>query len=268
MKQVLATIIHNSVLTPEPHYSHGREILRNHLIRLACGEITQEAKPGQFVMVRCGDDCFLPRPFSIHQISNDAIDLFFGVWKDGKGTLWLSQRKVGEKIYIFGPLGHGYSIRLDSKNLLLAAGGIGVAPLRFLAQYALEQGYAVKLLLGASTAAQLYPAHFFPSKIEFTTTTEDGSAGKMGTITDFLSEFTVWADQIFACGPVGMYQTMAQMPELKNKRVQVSLEMAMACGMGVCYSCTIKTKSGLKQVCRDGPVFNLEDIIWEEVKGV
>ncbi|GAH70538.1 unnamed protein product, partial [marine sediment metagenome] len=135
----------------------------------------------------------------------------------------------------------------------------------FLAQQALSQGQAVTLLLGASTAPQLYPQHLLPPEVKLVTATEDGTAGKKGMITDLLPDFTGWADQIFACGPGSMYQTMTKQKLLTTKPVQVSLEVRMGCGLGVCYGCTVKTKSGLKQVCQDGPVFNLDDILWEEL---
>ncbi|MDD5128027.1 MAG: hypothetical protein PHR43_08060 [Dehalococcoidales bacterium] len=104
-------------------------------------------------------------------------------------------------------------------------------------------------------------------------TIECSHDGKSGMVTELLTRniegeaqtYIDWADQIFACGPLPMYKTMAQMPELKNRPVQVSLEVRMACGLGICYACTIKTREGLKQVCRDGPVFQLGDVLWDEV---
>ena len=96
--------------------------------------------------------------------------------------------------------------------------------------------------------------------------TEDGLREQKGRVTDLLKHHVKeTTSHIFACGPLPMYKTMAQIPELRNKSVQVSLEMIMACGLGVCYGCTVKTRQGLKQVCEDGPVFDLADIIWEEL---
>ena len=95
--------------------------------------------------------------------------------------------------------------------------------------------------------------------------TDDGTVGKQGKITDFLLNYTKEADQIFACGPLPMYRAMAQIPELTNKSVQVSLEVRMGCGRGVCYGCSVKTKNGMKKVCEDGPVFELNEIIWDEL---
>ena len=114
--------------------------------------------------------------------------------------------------------------------------------------------------------------------ITFIPVTEDGTAGEKGMITDILPRFLDWADQIFACGPLDMYKAMANMSlpanapsrakqsNLKIKKCQVSLEVRMGCGIGACYGCTINTKKGLRQVCRDGPVFELDDILWQEVR--
>jgi dihydroorotate dehydrogenase electron transfer subunit len=254
LKQETAAVIANTELMPQVH-----------LIWLDCADIASPARPGQFVMVRCGEDFEHPlrRPLSIHQLDGNKLALLINVV--GKGTQWLSQRQAGDELDLLGPLGNGFSIHADSKKLLLVAGGIGIAPLVFLAQHALSQGQAVTLLLGASTASQLYPERL-PSQVKLVTATEDGTAGKKGMITDLLPDFAGVADQLFACGPMPMYRTMARMPELKNKPIQISLEVRMGCGLGICYGCTIKTRNGLKQVCQHGPIFNLEDILWEELK--
>ncbi len=268
MKQAAAEVIDNSQILPRLSRTQARSILSSHIIWLRCPEIAQEAQPGQFVMVSCGEECILPRPFSIHQVNAEgSMAICFAVWEDGRGTSWLSQRNSGDTVELFGPLGNGFSIHPASHNLLLVAGGIGIAPLLFLAQHALSQGHSVTLLVGAATAAQLYPRHRLPLEAKLVITTEDGTDGKKGMITDLLPDFIGWADQVFACGPMPMYRDMAGKyhPFLKGKSVQVSLEVRMGCGLGVCYGCTVKTKSGLKQVCRDGPVFNLQDILWDEL---
>ncbi len=251
MKQVLARVISNIEVMPEVY-----------LVWLESPQIASMAKPGQFVMVGCGEDTLLPRPLSIHQSSNGKFAILFNVV--GKGTFWLSQRKGGETVAIFGPLGNGFSIHSASHNLLLVAGGMGIAPLYFLADEALKKGYSVTLLYGTAVSYR-YPEELLPSGIKVVAATEDGTVGHHGLVTDLLPDFTDWADQIFACGPVPMYRDMAlKKKELKleGKPVQVSLEVIMGCGWGVCYGCTVKTRSGLKQVCKDGPVFDLADIFF------
>ena len=233
-------------------------------------EIARKARPGQFIMVTCGGDTVLPRPFSIHRVEGSHLALLFSVV--GRGTGWLSQRKKGEAINIFGPLGHGFYKRRDAMNVLLIGGGIGIAPLCFLVDEFLKAGVKVTLINGAktadgllpiSTSQQLFDRGVKPGSINVVNATEDGSEGCTGMATDLIPAYLERIDQIFACGPVEMYRTMAQMPELQDRSVQISLEIMMGCGVGVCYGCTIKTRGGLKQVCQDGPVFELEDIRWD-----
>ncbi|MFC1865402.1 dihydroorotate dehydrogenase electron transfer subunit [Chloroflexota bacterium] len=228
-------------------------------------EIAATAKPGQFFMLQCGADNLLRRPFSVHNVEDNGgnIAVLFSVV--GRGTKWLSQRRAGEKIDILGPLGNGYAISPASRNILMVGGGIGIAPLPFLVRTAVDRDCSVILLYGAATAAQLCPDHLIPAEAKCVLATDDGTAHTRGFITDLLPEYIGRADQIFACGPVPLYRTMAKMPQLKYKPIQLSLEMRMGCGFGACYSCTIKTKRGLKQVCQDGPVFNLDDILWDEL---
>ena len=254
MKQATTSIISTSEVMPGIY-----------LTWLESPQIAPSAHPGQFVMVRCGEDleCLLRRPLSLHQRDSDKLALLFNVV--GKGTHWLSQRQVGDKIDLLGPLGNGFSIHPASHNLLLIAGGIGIAPLYSLAQDALSKGCSVTLLSGASTASQLYPSHLLPPEIKLITATEDGTGGEKGLITDLLPDYVNWAYQIFACGPMLMYRVMSTQHLVKTKPVQISLEVRMGCGLGVCYGCTVKTKSGLKQVCKDGPVFDFDDILWDEI---
>jgi dihydroorotate dehydrogenase electron transfer subunit len=244
--------------------ANAKPVSQAHLLWLEAPQIAPQARPGQFVMVRCGEkgEYQLRRPLSIHQREGDKIALLFNVV--GGGTQWLAQRQPGDRLDLLGPLGNGFNVNPNAKNLLLVAGGIGIAPLRFLADEAVRQGLELTLLYGAPTTAQLYPSKLLP-KVKLVTATEDGSLGKKGMITDLLPDFTQEARQLFACGPLAMYQAMADMPELKSKPAQISLEVRMGCGLGVCYGCTVKTKNGLKQVCKDGPIFELDDVLWEEL---
>ena len=282
MKQTLCSVASNMEVMPGIH-----------LMWIEAPNIASSVQPGQFITVRCGDFT-LRRPFSVHQASpltgedsgEGEIALLFKV--AGKGTLWLSQRQTSERIDILGPLGEGFSIEPRARNLLLVAGGIGIAPLVLLAQHASSQ-HQITLIHGASTAAQLYPSAMpktgpssagkkrsklspLPKGVQFIPVTEDGSMGKKGMATDILPDLLDWADQVYACGPADMYKAMAEMSRrakqsnLKLRKCQVSLEVRMGCGFGACYGCTINTKKGLKQVCRDGPVFELDDIIWQEVR--
>jgi dihydroorotate dehydrogenase electron transfer subunit len=281
MKQTLCSVASNVEVMPGVY-----------LMWIEAPDIVAVAQPGQFITIRC-EDFILRRPFSIHQVGNNSvigspdaigtkqsqIAILFRV--AGKGTFWLSRRQAGEKIDILGPLGKGFAVGPKSENLLLVAGGIGIAPLIFLAQRASSQ-HQITLIHGTSTAAQLYPFSSagkrrskvapLPNGVQFVPVTEDGSMGRKGMATDILADSLDWADQIYACGPVDMYKAMAETPSranrsnLKLKECQVCLEVRMGCGFGACYGCTIDTRKGLKQVCRDGPVFELDDIIWQEVR--
>lgn len=251
MKQLLAPVISN------------RELMSGvYLLWLECPEIASVSRPGQFVMLNCGSDTLLRRPLSIHQVKDDKIAFLFSVV--GKGTQWLSQRQLGDSLDALGPMGKGFTVPDSAKRLLLIAGGLGIAPLRFLVDESSKKGCEVTLLYGTASKNR-YPAELIPQAVKQVDVTEDGSIGIRGKVTEVLSEFVAQADQIFACGPVAMYRAMTQIPSLQSQPVQVSLEMRMACGFGVCYGCTIRTKQGLKQVCKNGPVFNLDDIVWDEL---
>lgn len=230
--------------------------------------IASTAHPGQFLMVKCGagNELVLRRPLSIHQVDTQGnVALLYSIV--GSGTRWLAGLKSGDEIDVLGPLGRGFSISASTRRLLLVAGGIGISPLIFLAIQAVKKGLEIKLLLGVSTKAQLYPKPLLPEGIEIVLVTEDGSAGKKGLVTDYLEQLATRADQVCACGPVGMYKAMEAKKALwQCKSVQVSLETRMGCGIGACFGCTINTKAGLKRVCRDGPVFELQDILWSDVR--
>lgn len=228
MKQSLCAITSNVEISPGIH-----------LMWLEAPDIAAIAQPGQFITVRC-EGLMLRRPFSVHQADSSRIALLFKIV--GKGTLWLAQRQGGDKVDILGPLGNGFSVGPSLRNLLLVAGGIGIAPLVFLAQSASPQ-HSITLIYGASTAKELYafsslPLTFnsplskgegkrrceersnllsFPDSVRFIRVTEDGSMGKKGVVTDILPDFLGWADQVYACGPIDMYKTMANM-SLRAKR--------------------------------------------------
>lgn len=258
MKQIKAPITSTTEVIPQTF-----------LFWLEAPEIAVSARPGQFVMVYCGEDTLLRRPISVHRVDGDSLALLVAI--AGKGTRWLSERKKGETIDIFGPLGNGFTVDRHSDNLLLVAGGIGIAPLAFLADRSLADGKKVTLITGARSAACLVPVSLpqrlfdggmTPASINVINATDDGTEGFKGMATDLVPHYLEGIDQVFGCGPAEMYKTMARMPELEVMSVQLSLEIMMGCGMGVCYGCTIKTKSGLKQVCKDGPVFEMGEVEW------
>ena len=257
MKQVLAEVIEN------------REVASGlYLVWLEAAGIAGGAKAGQFVMVWCGEgnELVLRRPISIHRTDQGKGRLALLFQVVGQGTGWLAQRRAGEKIDLIGPLGNGFSVQPATGNLLLVAGGIGLAPLCLLAERALRQGCSVTLLYGTA-GKERYPEALLPAGLKLVAATEDGTVGQRGMVTELLPDYADRADRVFACGPLPMFKDMYLYREklLGGKPVQVSLEVRMGCGRGLCYGCTVKTKDGLKLVCQDGPVFNLADIVWDEL---
>lgn len=255
MRRILANVISIEEVVPETH-----------LVWLESAPIAEQARPGQFVMVSCGEETMLRRPLSVHRVDGNKFSILFNIV--GRGTHWLSQRKACDEVDILGPLGSGFIIEPNTKNILLVAGGIGLAPLVFLADTAVKQEVKATLLMGATSSVNLLDLLIngvLPFSIKVIKATDDGSEGFKGLVTSLIASQVEPADQVFACGPLAMYKTMSKITELKIKPVQVSLEVKMACGLGICYACTIKTSMGMRQVCRDGPVFDLKDILWGDV---
>ncbi|MDO8616262.1 MAG: dihydroorotate dehydrogenase electron transfer subunit [Dehalococcoidia bacterium] len=265
-----------------------------YLMWLSCPPVAKGASPGRFLMVRCsdGNDPLLPRPMSFHRFrrqpspegqalsrqpspGGQALSLTgerggaqpatqFAILYDvrGRGTAWLSTRKSGDAIRVFGPLGRGYSLSPAAQNVLLVAGGLGVAAVVALADEAIAAGKAVTLLQGARTVARLFPAHLLPTAVEAVSATDDGSEGHHGYVTEILPGYLPWADQVFACGPGPMFAAMANtMRQARSRKpVQALLEEHMGCGTGVCYGCAVFTRKGVRLVCRDGPRFELREV--------
>jgi len=240
-----------------------------YLMWLQAQEIARRAHAGQFVMVACGEANTLRRPISVHSVEHDNFALLYAVV--GKGTEQLTHLKNGSKLDVLGPMGNGFQISpkpSGTLSYLIIAGGIGIAPLRYLVEAVKPWCRQIIVLQGAAAAAKLYPKKLLPQGASVTEATDDGSAGHKGFITDLIPTFATTPDVVVACGPMPMLKNMAENQNklrLTGKPVFISMEMRMACGLGVCYGCTIRTKNGLKQVCKDGPVFDLNEIIWDEM---
>ncbi len=246
--------------------SHQQLYRDTFLMWLSCPPVARGASPGRFLMIHCaqGYDPLLPRPMSFHRFRETDGQRQFAILYDvrGRGTAWLSERQPGEGLTVFGPLGKGYAVSRDAQNLLLVAGGLGVAAVISLAEEATGRGKAVTLLQGARTASKLSPPKELPKAVEVLSATDDGSAGHHGLVTDLLADHLPWADQVFACGPNAMFRSMSQvLREARTRKpVQALLEERMGCGTGVCYGCAVFARRGVKLVCRDGPRFELRDV--------
>ncbi|MFQ5933784.1 MAG: dihydroorotate dehydrogenase electron transfer subunit [Dehalococcoidia bacterium] len=246
--------------------------------------VAVSAWAGEFVMVTCGSgsDPLLRRALTVNRygprvlanekngpypewITPSSIALLFNT--DGPARRWLGAREVGEEIEVLGPLGRGFELEPAATKIVLAGGGTGIAPLIALIDEALTSAIDVTLICAGRTEAALYPRELVQPQVKYVPVTEDGSVGQRGLITDCLSPYAQEADQIFLCGPVPMYKAAHSACKKLGiqKQVQVLLEVRMACGFGICYGCSIPTKSGVKMVCRDGPKFALDEVLWERL---
>lgn len=223
--------------------------------------------PGQFVNVeiRQAPDVFLRRPFSVMDVDpvNNTFTLLVKIL--GRGSRALTTCKTGEKISIVYPLGKGFTIPSADDKVLLIGGGSGVAPMLFLAKSCGLNPDNVHILLGARTDADHIDISSYQSLGNFYFTTEDGSLGEKGFVTNhfiYKSKLRTFS-KIYACGPAPMMRAVAVDARNADVFCEVSLENMMACGFGVCLCCVEKTTSGNQCVCTEGPVFNINELTWQ-----
>ena len=235
------------------------------LMWLSCPPVARGAGSGRFLMIHCGTgrDPLLARPMSFHRFRNVGSERQFAILYDvrGRGTALLAHKRASDGVPMFGPLGKGYILRPQTQNVLLVAGGLGVAAVVSLADDAIRAGKSVTLIQGARSASKLMPPAMLPPEVEAISATDDGSTGHQGFVTDLLPQYLPWADQVFACGPNPMFASMADVvrQERSRKNVQALMEERMGCGTGVCYGCAVFTRKGVRLVCRDGPRFELRE---------
>lgn len=234
--------------------------------------IAAAALPGQFVMVRVSGelDPLLRRPFSIHQVTVDGrIKILFKVV--GKGTRIMAGLNPGQYLDLVGPLGHGFSMgdknRTDKKQVCLIGGGMGIAPLFFLAErLSLLAGSDILVLLGARTAAEVSPLarEMADMGLAVKISTDDGSLGHHGLVGDLMDDIGADVRQAYVCGPYPMMKAVAAKCTAYGWPCQVSLEIMMACGLAACLGCAVPRKdgAGYAHVCKEGPVFAAEDVLW------
>lgn len=223
---------------------------------------------GQFLHIKCGDGQLLRRPISVARTQwdepEDTAALIFEV--RGEGTRWLSQRRVGDKLDVLGPLGNGFNVS-DGSHYLLVGGGIGVPPLM---EYGESPKWSKVAVLGFRTKDKAFPAIVgrFQENCEQTyLCTDDGTLGRHGfvdaQVRDILEKdknFTA----VLACGPKPMLKSVARVAAEYGIPCQVSMEERMACGVGACLGCAIQMTDGtMKHVCKDGPVFHAEEVDWD-----
>jgi dihydroorotate dehydrogenase electron transfer subunit len=244
-----------------------------YLMALDSPEVVAKARPGQFVMirVRSGLDPLLRRPFSI--CGTRWEDQFLVLYRVvGKGTTILSGAKEGEKLSALGPLGRGFELPASGYESVLVAGGIGIAPLIFIAQ-SLEN-HDVTFLTGYRSGLEVVPMGELGLNSSITcVSTDDGTSGYQGYVTELLENHLAGSSKkkrtIFACGPVPMLQRVAALALDQKTPCQVSLEANMACGLGACQGCAVKASTQENRtyfhVCQDGPVFQAQSLDWKDL---
>lgn len=263
-KQVNAEIVSN------------KKVGAYHHMVFAVGEIANAAKPGNFVAISVGGESsqlVLRRAFAIYRTFDRGVSgglLEIVVAPHGAGSTWLANQQPGVKIDLIAPLGTAFGIPTEPVRALLVGGGYGSAPLFGLSDVLKNRGCRVDMVIGASTAMKIYaPLDGKRSVSSLTITTEDGSTGKTGKVTDVLREIITSneIDIVYSCGPMGMLEAINNITEEFNLVHQCSIEESMACGIGVCMTCVLPIKGEDGQIrmlrsCIDGPVVAGESVIW------
>jgi dihydroorotate dehydrogenase electron transfer subunit len=247
-----------------------------HHMVLAVGESASYCKPGNFVAIKVGGPTsamVLRRAFAIYRATmrSDGMGLLeLVVAPHGNGSKWLTQQQAGEVVDIILPLGTSFGIPTQSVNTLLVGGGYGSAPLFALAETLKGRGCRVDMVLGASTAGKIYaPLEGKRSVNSLTITTEDGSAGTTGRVSDVLPELILKneIDVIYSCGPMAMLEAITKISTEHGIVHQCSVEESMACGIGVCMTCVLPVEGDdgvvrMTRTCVDGPVMDGNRVLW------
>ena len=255
----------------------NRRVGAYHQLTFVAPGVAELARPGQFVAMAVGGDTsanLLRRCFSIHQVSpggarGGTVDVV--VAARGPGTRWLTSLSAHSEVNIIGPLGRGFPLPTDPVPCVLVGGGYGSAPLFWLAAALRERGCHVELVLGAATRDQLFGVGLARLAADgFTVTTDDGSMGVKGWVSDVLPDVIRRsnADVVYGCGPMAMLRSVTEVAAAHGAIAQVAVEESMACGIGVCMTCVIPVTGDdgvtrMVRSCVDGPAFRGDRIRWE-----
>lgn len=253
-------------------YIHDFEVVANRrinddyfVLELKAPQKLQSIQPGQFVEIKIENSpsTFLRRPISIYNIDYKQNTISLLILIVGEGTTALSRLSGGEYLNLIYPLGNSFSIPQTGKVILIG-GGVGIAPLLFLGKSLSEKNIQPVFLIGARSHTHLVDLDKFKLLGSVYTTTEDGSHGEMGLVTEHsIITGNNWNyDQVYACGPVPMMKAVARIAEKRKTNCEVSLENTMACGFGACLTCVQETVSGNLCICVHGPVFNTKELVW------
>lgn len=242
-------------------YLHPRFVL----IKLKSDEALPEIKPGQFVEVKVEGSAstFLRRPISINYVDRNNDEIWLLVQLVGEGTKAMARLNEGDFLNVLFPLGNGFSVPKKGEKVLLVGGGVGVAPLLEYGKALKEVGAKPVFLLGARTKTDLMQLDLFGKYGDVYITTEDGTEGEKGFVTQHSVLTKESFDRISTCGPKPMMVAIAKFAKANSISCEVSLENMMACGLGACLCCVEKTVKGNVCVCKEGPVFNINDLTWQ-----
>ncbi len=244
MKQGVFELAENTVLTGKVSS-----------LRLT-GDVSAIEIPGQFVQIQL-DGLFLRRPFSVCDRDDNSFTVLYET--AGTGTELLRTLPTGTELDVLTGLGNGFDLYRCGDTPLLIGGGTGISPLYWLAKELLKSGVSPKALLGFNTADDVFYADEFEALgIETLITTADGSRGIKGLVIDAMDKPY---SGFYACGPEAMLRAVC---EASSKPGQISLDRRMGCGFGACMGCTVMTWNGPKRICKEGPVLDREEIIWED----
>lgn len=237
------------------------------LLKLTSEAPLPEMLPGQFVEVKVDGSAstFLRRPISINYIDRDKNELWLLIQIIGDGTRRMAEYREGDIVNIMLPLGNSFTLPTDNepdKKLLLIGGGVGTAPMLYLGACLKARGFEPTFLLGARSASDILQMDNFLQYGNVYTTTEDGSLGEKGYVTNHSILKNTRFDRIYTCGPKPMMMAVARYANSEKITCEVSLENTMACGIGACLCCVEKTSEGHICVCTEGPVFNIEKLTW------
>lgn len=222
------------------------------------GDTQYVTRAGEFVNIAL-EGKFLRRPISVCDYDERTITLLYDVV--GEGTKAMSQMKEGAELDLLTGLGNGFSEERECRRPALLGGGVGCAPLYNLAKKFLARGVKPVVILGFNSEKDVVSADMFEAiGAELYIATVDGSMGTKGFVTDVIREQGLECDYFYACGPMPMLKALCRGVEWPG---EVSLDERMACGFGVCMCCSVETKSGNKRICKEGPVFDKEDLIWK-----
>lgn len=222
-------------------------------------------RPGQFVQVRADGavDTFLRLPISINFVEKEKGRLWLLIQVVGEGTRALSLLREGDTVNMVLPLGNGFTTDGLHGRMLLVGGGVGTAPMLMLGHELKKKGLDITFLLGARTADAVLERNLFENIAPLLITTEDGTLGERGFVTQHSALQSRRFDHIFVCGPKPMMMAVAGYAKQRGVACEVSLENMMACGLGACLCCVEKTVRGNVCVCQEGPVFNINELTWQ-----